>query len=247
MDGQCNVMSERAHFDGEHAFGDQFAGAYADDPNTQHALGLRIEDQLGHAFGAVESHGAAGGSPGKLGHFDLAIFFLRLGFGQAAPGDFRIGEDDGGDSVGLEGDFVSGDGFDGGASFVRGFVGEHGFADYIADGVDSGVVGLQLFVYLDESALADFDLSLFQAGDFGVGLASDRNQNFVEELFAFFYFGAVEGDADSVGFFFHGGDGRVEQDGIENLFHALMQGKNEIAICSGQEAGEHLDDRDLRA
>ena len=63
-----------------------------------------------------------------------------------------------------------------------GFVGQHGLADHVADGVNRGVVGLQLLVYLNESALADFDLSFLQAGNFGIRLASDRNQNLVEEL-----------------------------------------------------------------
>ena len=127
--------------------------------------------------------GAAGGGPGKLGDFDFAIFFLRLRFGQAGPRDFGIGEDDRGNGVGLEGDFVSGDGFDGGAAFVHGFVREHGFADYVADGVDGGVVGLQLLVDLDESFGADFDLGFVEAGDFGVRLAADGDQHAVENFF----------------------------------------------------------------
>ena len=70
---------------------------------------------------------------------------------------------------------MSGDGFRGGASFVHGFVSQHGFSDHVSDGVDGGVVCLELFVYLDESARTDFDLTLVQAGDFGIRLASDRH------------------------------------------------------------------------
>ena len=154
MDGHRHVAGERRHFDGEHAFGDQLAGARADDADTEHAFGLRIDEQLGHAFGTIEGDGASGRGPGKLRDFDLAIFFLRLRFGQAAPGDFGIGEDDRGNGVRLEGNFVSGDGFDGGAAFVRCFVRQHRLADHVADGVDGRIVGLQLLVHLDESALA---------------------------------------------------------------------------------------------
>ena len=37
------VGGVRAHLDGQHAFGDQLAGAGADDADAEHALGLRIE------------------------------------------------------------------------------------------------------------------------------------------------------------------------------------------------------------
>ena len=40
--------------------------------------------------------GPAAGGPGELGHFHRAALRLGLGFGQAGPGDFRIGEDHGG-------------------------------------------------------------------------------------------------------------------------------------------------------
>ena len=173
MDAEREVLRDRAHFDGEHAFGDQFACAHSYDADAQYALGLRIEDEFGHAFGAVDGHGAAGCSPGELGDFDFAIFFLRMGFGQACPGDFGIGEDHGGNGVGLKCDFVTRDGFDRGSSFMRGFMRQHGFADYVSDGVDGGVVGLQLLVDLDESARTDFDLSFVEAGNFGIGFASD--------------------------------------------------------------------------
>src|ERR1700677_917685 len=212
MNSECDVFGESAHFDGQHSLGDEFACACADDSYAQYALGLRIYDQLGHAFSAVDSHGPARSRPGKSGDFDLAILFLGLSFREPTPGDFWIGEDDGGDGVGFESDFVSGDGFCRSAAFVHGFVGQHGLADDVADRVDGGVVGLQLLVDLDESALADFDLSFFQAGNFRVRFASDRNQNFVENFLTFFYFGTIEGDADSVGLFFHGTDGYVKQD-----------------------------------
>ena len=47
-----------------------------DNADPQHTFGLRIEDQLRHAFGAIDGHSAAGSRPGKLRDFDLAAFFL---------------------------------------------------------------------------------------------------------------------------------------------------------------------------
>jgi len=240
MDGEADVFGERSHFDGEYAFGDHLAGSHADDADTENTLGVGIDEKLGHAFGAVESDGAAGGSPGKLRDFDFAIFFLRLRFGESAPGDFRIGEDDSGDSGWLEGDFVSGNGFDGGAAFVHRFVGEHGFADYIADGVDGRIGSLKLFVHFDETFGADFDLSLVEAGDFRVGLAADGDQDAVEELFLHSAILRFQRGANAGGFVLHRFDGGVEQDAGKHFFQALVERQDEVAIGAREQAGKHF-------
>ena len=39
------------------------------------------------------------------------------------------------------------------------------------------------------------------------------------------------------GFFFHGGHGGVQHDGVENFFHPLVQRKNQIAVSAGKQAG----------
>ena len=49
----------RAHLDRQHAFGDQLAGAGADEADAEDALGLRIEDQLRQAVDPVERDRAA--------------------------------------------------------------------------------------------------------------------------------------------------------------------------------------------
>ncbi len=122
-------------------------------PKTRSVWGSK--KKLGHAFRAVDRNGAARSGPGKFGNLDLAVLFLRLRLGQTAPGNFGIGENHRGNCIGLEGNFVAGDGFGGGASFMRSLVRKHGLTDYIADGVDRGIVGLELLVDLDESALAE--------------------------------------------------------------------------------------------
>ena len=64
-------------------------------PHAEHALGLRIDDHLRQPFGAAVGDRPAAGRPRILGDLDLAAFLLRLVFGEAGPGDFGIGEDDG--------------------------------------------------------------------------------------------------------------------------------------------------------
>ena len=149
------------------------ASACSDNTDAENALGLGIDEEFGEAFGAVDGNGASGGGPGEFRDGDFAPLFFGLGLGESGPGNFGIGEDDGGDGIGLEGNFVSGDGFDGGAAFMHCLVGEHGFSGDVADGVDGRLGGLALLVDFDESLGIDFDLRFVEAGDFGVGTAAD--------------------------------------------------------------------------
>ena len=82
-----------------------------------------------------------------------------------------------------------GDHLDRQLAFMRCLVGEHGLADHIADGVDGGIGRLQLLIYLDKATGVHFHLRGVKAGDFGVWLASDGNQNAAKNpFFVFFLF-----------------------------------------------------------
>ena len=76
MDGHANVGREGAHFDREHAFRDEFAGACAYDADTEHAFRLRIDEQFGETFGTVDGDGAARSGPWKFGDGDFASLFF---------------------------------------------------------------------------------------------------------------------------------------------------------------------------
>src|SRR4029077_20679221 len=94
MDAQRNITGQSSHLDGEHTLGNHFARANTYDSNSKNPLRLRIDEQLGHALGAVKRDRTARRSPGELRDFHFAIFLLRLRFGEAAPGDLGIGEYD---------------------------------------------------------------------------------------------------------------------------------------------------------
>ena len=66
MDRQLQVGRGRAHLDRQHAFGDQLAGARPDEADAENALGLRIENQLRQAVGAIERDRAARRAPREL-------------------------------------------------------------------------------------------------------------------------------------------------------------------------------------
>src|SRR5260370_11039534 len=247
MDGHANIGRERAHFDGQHAFGDQFARPRAHDADTEHAFRLRIDEQLGYAIGPVERNGAPRSRPGELGDGDLASLFLGLRFRQSSPRDFRIGEDDRGDRVRFESNLVAGDGLNGRAALMHCLVRQHRLDDDVTDGIDRGIRGLPVLVDLDEYHLVDFRFRRIEAGNLGVRPASHRHQHAVEDLLFFFYIWTFEGDADTGLLVLERLDRGVQQDRGEKFFQALVQREHQVAVGAGQQAGHHFDTGHLGA
>jgi len=122
VNGHRHIAGQCCHFDGEHSFGNQFAGTDANNADTEDALCMRINDQLCHSFRSIESDSPSGCGPRKLRNFDFPILLFRLSFGETAPGNLRIGKNDCRDRVGLEGAFMSSDSFDRDSSLVRSLV-----------------------------------------------------------------------------------------------------------------------------
>src|SRR6266542_5032115 len=83
MDNFGQVPGRRAHFHREHPFRDELAGVATDDPHTQNAFGLRIDQQFGQTIRPIQTQGAAGGAPREFCDFDALAFGLCFGFGQA--------------------------------------------------------------------------------------------------------------------------------------------------------------------
>ncbi len=80
--------------------------------------------------------------------------------------------------------------------------------DYVANGVDSWIVRLELFVGLYESALADLHTRLV-SGRVRVGLATDGDENMIENFFLCAAVLRFQGGADAGAFVFHCLDGCV--------------------------------------
>ena len=96
MDRLADIDRVGAHLDRQRHFADHVAGVCADhaaahDLAVAVRLGAVIEQQLGKAFVAPVGNGAARRCPGKQAFFDLDALRLSLVFGQADPGDFRVG------------------------------------------------------------------------------------------------------------------------------------------------------------
>jgi hypothetical protein len=73
-------------------------------------------------------------------------------------------------------------GFDGDFALMRGFVGEHWFTRYVADGEDVLIVGALRGVGLDEATFVEFDFRVFQADAVTVGASAYGNEDAAESL-----------------------------------------------------------------
>ncbi len=178
--------------------------------------------------------------------------FLRVGLGEAAPGDFRIGEHDRGNRLRLERDVVPERGFDRHARFVRGLVREHRLADDVANREDGRLGGAHRRVDLDEAAIADFTRGLVEPGNRRVRLAADRDEHAVEASAALSRVGraAVAFDADASTPFLavlHLDDARVDRILCRVCSSRRLRIVDKIAIGARQQARRHLDDGDLGA
>ena len=96
---------------------------------------------------------------GNLRDLDLEALLLGLGFGQARPRDFGIGEHHRRNRRRLEHRLVPGDRLDRHARFVRRLVRQHRLAGHVADREDRRLGGAALPVGLDEALGVDLDLA----------------------------------------------------------------------------------------
>src|SRR5437867_1337990 len=87
------VADRCAHFHCDDAFTDEFARTVAHNAHTENTFGFRINNQLRQTIRTVKRECATRSAPWKSGDLDLRSFGASFSFRQAAPGDFRIGED----------------------------------------------------------------------------------------------------------------------------------------------------------
>ena len=120
---------------------------------------------------------------GNLAHLHRDALGLGLGFRQAAPGEFRVGEDDGGDRYIHKCAVLAGDDFDCNPALLGRLVGQQDAAGNVANRVDRRVGRLLLLVDMDEALLVKGHLGVFQAEVVGVGRAADGDQHAVVKLF----------------------------------------------------------------
>ncbi len=185
MDRHADVCRQRAHFNRQHALGDQFTSARSTNTDAKHALSLRIDQQFGQPFRPIKRDSAPRGSPRKLGHLDLASLFFGLSLGNPGPGNFRISKDHRRNRIGFECNFVPRNRFDRSPALMHRLVRQHRLAGHVANRVDGGIGRLPLLVDFDEPLSVDFDLCFVESGDLGIRPPAHRHQHAVEHLLLF--------------------------------------------------------------
>src|SRR5438309_3419061 len=168
MNRERQVRSQGSHFNGEYAFRNELTGPTASDADAQYPTGGWIKDEFGNTIVAIERCGPAGSSPGKAGHLNGTPLLLSLGLGQTTPGNLRVGEDDGRDRVRLKRHVVPCNGSDSNATFVGGFVSEHGFASHVPDGIDGRLSSATLCIDRNKAAWRDLDAGVLKAQPLGI-------------------------------------------------------------------------------
>jgi hypothetical protein len=171
--GAGDVFGTGAEGHGGRGFGDEVAGARADDVDAEDAVVLGVGEDFDFAVGVSQGAGAAVGEEGECAFFVRSVCLFELVFGFADGGDFRVCVGDAGNGVVVDMAVAGDDLFDAGDAFFFGFMGEHGAGNDVANGVEAGHVGGEMFVDFDAAALVGFDGDLAEAELVGVGDATD--------------------------------------------------------------------------
>src|SRR5690606_1028026 len=169
MDSLADIHSVGAHFDCQGDFANEIAGMGSYDTTSDDAVRFSIEQQLGKAFVASIGNSPARSSPGEQAFLDLYSLCLGLFFGQANPGDFRIGVRHRRNDTRVEKAFLASDYFGSNMAFVYCLVCKHRLADDITNGVNMRDVRTHLRVDLDEAPVTDVDAGLVGINVLAVG------------------------------------------------------------------------------
>ncbi len=255
--GQRGVGVDGVHdfvFGGFEAFGEDEFGEHVGDFGAEHvgteefAVGFG-EEEFDEAVGGVDGEGFSVGGEVPFADFVVEVLFFALFFGESDGGDL-------GDAVGAAGDegvvhvagFLAGGGehfFDGDFGFHGGDVGEPGWSDDIAGGVDAFDGGLEIFADL-EVAFEDFGLGVGGEEVFDVAGDADGDEDFVGVdyfLFVVEHVGNRDFDAFIGGFEFVGfGFGA---DGDAAFFEEGFEACGDFFIFDGEDAIHHFDEGDF--
>ena len=109
VNGEADVLGQRAHLDGQRRLGDDVGRAVADDVDAEHLVRVGVDDDLHEAVGVGVGDRAAERGEGELADLDLAALRLGLLGADAGGGDFGVGEDHGRDAAHVHLRLVAGD------------------------------------------------------------------------------------------------------------------------------------------
>src|SRR5438128_1030557 len=244
----CQIFGGAAKFHQDAGFMDHFAGFAADDVHAEHAVGLRICENLHETVSGLVDLGAAVGGEREfargVGHTRLLQLFLGL----ADRRHFRRGIHDAWDNIVVHVADLACNDLGTGDALVLGLVREHRSRHHVADRIDALHGGCEMRVDLHAPAIVERDASLLAPEPVGVGHAADANQNHIglERLCrpAGCWF---DTDLQRLARRIDAGDLGTELERKALLFEHALKLFRHFAVHAGQDAVEEFDDHDLRS
>src|SRR6185437_2631627 len=158
-------------------FVNHFAGLDADDVHAQHAIGLRICENLHKAVRGLVDLGAAIGRKGEFADGIGMPCLLQLFLGLADGGYLGRGIHNTWDHVVVHMTSLARDHLGAGNALVLRLVGQHGTGDHVADGIDALHVGREMRINLHAAAVIERDARLLKPEALGIGHAADADEN----------------------------------------------------------------------
>src|SRR5581483_11917471 len=175
--GAGEILRRTAKFHQNRSFVNHFTGFDADDMHAEHAIGLRICENLHEAIRGLIHLGAAVGGKREFTGIIRDSRLLQLFLGLAHRRNLRRGIHNTWDHIVVHMAGLSGDDLRTRHAFVLGLVCEHRTGDDVADGVDAFHAGGEVWIDLHAAAIVERDASFLAPETIGVGHAADTDQH----------------------------------------------------------------------
>ena len=152
MTGSRNILRRAAEFDNSHNLLNEISGIRTNNVATEDFVRLRIRQDFHEPVRIAVAPRPAIRHERKPTGFVRATCCFQFLFRFADGGDFRPGINDTRNGIVVDVARLPCEDFRDNNTFVFRFVGQHGPRDTIADGVDTGHVGLEMGIDLDNAA-----------------------------------------------------------------------------------------------
>src|SRR5215216_3195083 len=229
-------------------FMNHFAGFAADDVHAEHAVGLRICEDLHETVSGLVDLGAAVGGEREFARSVGDTRLLQLFLGLADRRHFRRGIHDAWNNIVVHVAGLARNDLGAGDALVLGLVRENRPRHHVTDRVDALHAGREMRVDLHAAAIVERDAGFIEAEPFSVGHAADANQHDI----GFERFCRSAGCRFDMGLQrlarrIDAGDLGTELESKALLFEHALELLCDLAIHARQDAIEEFDDHDLSA